>query len=160
MIARYALRNRQNDSQRNNPDPNPHDVRNHRILLDSRGSEPLPAYIFHALGLKDLMIFGRHPSGFVRRILRMLADAENQTGHSLIDRISHADQATVLPAVNCGRMSEATADPAPLGHNRQSSRSCPLKGVKHSGRLGRLVIRRLYRAGRRNLESQLLQIGR
>jgi hypothetical protein len=77
MITRYAARNRQNDPQRNNPNPNPHDFRNHRLLLVLRDSE-IPSNHTQSPGFKDRAIYGRHPNGFVRRILSTLADARFQ----------------------------------------------------------------------------------
>jgi hypothetical protein len=76
MITRYAPRNRQNDPQRNNPNPNPHDFRNHRLLLVLRDSE-IPSNHTQSLGFNDRAIYGRHPNGFVRRILSTLAGAGN-----------------------------------------------------------------------------------
>jgi hypothetical protein len=76
MITRYAPRNRQNDPQRNNPNPNPHDFRNHRLLLVLRDSE-IPSNHTQSPGFNDRAIYGRHPNGFVRRILSTLAGAGN-----------------------------------------------------------------------------------
>src|SRR6202161_2545202 len=91
MITRYAPRNRQNDPQRSNPNPNPHDFRNHRLLLVLRDSE-IPSNHTQSPGFNDRAIYRRHPNGFVRRI------PGTQDGHRLSDRqlqlsISRADQA-------------------------------------------------------------------